>query len=235
MSNPTTSNENRESSSADHIHLTLQQKAELQEDSLGEKLKVVINKLPPEGVTLVEILDLVGKDSLMLLTVFLSLVFLIPVSIPGVSTLFGAAILFIGVTRLFGRNLWLPKSFRSRIISADKLRPALERALVWFHRLERMSRPHRLKRLTSEGLMEIVNNCSLILGAILLMAPFGLIPFSNTLPAIAIIFLAIGLIQRDGVCILLGYLSNFVTIVYFAILIAGGGMAIREALRHLFG
>jgi hypothetical protein len=235
MSNPTTSNENRESSSTEHIHLTQEQKAELQEDSLGEKLKVVIDQLPPEGVTLVEILNLVGRDSLMLLTVFLSLVFLIPVSIPGVSTLFGAAILLIGVNRLFGRSLWLPKSFRNRIVSTDKLRAALQRALVWFHRLERMSRPHRLKRLTSDGLMQILNNCALILGAILLMAPFGLVPFSNTLPAIAIIFLAIGLLQRDGVCILLGYLANVVTIIYFAILIAGGSIAIREALRYLFG
>jgi hypothetical protein len=235
MSNPVTNSENRESNGMDHIHLTPEQKFELREDSLGEKLKIVIDQLPPEGVTLVEILDLVGRDSLLLLTVFLSLVFLIPVSIPGVSTLFGAAILLIGITRLLGRKLWLPKSFRSRIISADKLHPALERALVWFHRLERMSRPHRLRPLTSCGLMEIVNNCSLILGAILLMAPFGLIPFSNTLPAIAIIFLAIGLLQRDGVCILLGYLASFVTIIYFAILIAGGSIAIREAMRHLFG
>jgi hypothetical protein len=245
MSNPTTGNEptpakrsedvRQASSIADHIHLTRQQKAELQEDSLGEKLKVVIDKLPPEGVTLVEILDLVGQDSLMLLAIFLSLVFLIPVSIPGVSTLFGAAILLIGVNRLFGRKLWLPKSFRSRIVSTDKLRAALQRALVWFHRLERVSRPHRLNWLTSDGLMGILNNCALILGAILLMAPFGLVPFSNTLPALAILFLAIGLLQRDGVCILLGYLSNFATIIYFTILVAGGGMAIREALQHLLG
>jgi hypothetical protein len=221
--------------STDHIDLTLEQKAQLHEDSLGEKLKVVIGKLPPEGVTIVEILALVGKDSLLLLTVFLSLVFLIPVSIPGVSTVFGAAILLIGINRLTGSNLWLPKSFRNRIISTDKLRAALERALLWFRRLERMSRPHRLKRLTSDGLMNILNNGSLILGAILLMAPFGLIPFSNTLPAIAIIFLAIGLMQRDGSCILLGYLANFVTIIYFAVLIAGGGIAIREAFEHLFG
>jgi len=220
----------KESSSVDHIHLTREQETQLQVESLGEKLKVVIDKLPPEGVTLVEILDLVGQDSLMLLAVFLSLVFLIPVSIPGVSTLFGAAILLIGVNRLFGRKLWLPKSFRNRIVSTDKLRVALERALVWFHRLERMSRPHRLNRLTSDGLMEILNNCSLILGAVLLMVPFGLVPFSNTLPALSIIFLAIGLLQRDGVCILLGYLANFVTIIYFTVLIAGGGMAIREFL-----
>ena len=83
--------------------------------------------------------------------------------------------------------------------------------------------------------MEILNNCSLILGAILLMAPFGFVPFSNTFPAVAILFLAIGLLQRDGVCILLGYLANFATIIYFTILIAGGGMAIREAIRYLFG
>lgn len=244
MSNSTTSNEpapvkrgedGQTSSIADHIHLTRQQEAQLQVESLGEKLQVVIDKLPPEGVTLVEILDLVGQDSLMLLAIFLSLVFLIPVSIPGVSTLFGAAILLIGVNRLFGRKLWLPKSFRSRIVSTDKLRAALQHALVWFHRLERVSQPHRLNWLASDGLMGILNNCALILGAILLMAPFGLVPFSNTLPAIAIIFLAIGLLQRDGVCILLGHLSNFATIIYFTILIAGGGMAIREALRHLFG
>ena len=98
-----------------------------------------------------------------------------------------------------------------------------------------MSRPHRLKPLTSDGPMEILNNCSLILGAVLLMAPFGFVPFSNTFPAVAILFLAIGLLQRDGLCILLGYLSNFVTIIYFTILIAGGGIAIRELWQRLFG
>ena len=134
MSNPA-SNEHQESSignqtpgSTEHIHLTQQQKAELKAESLGEKLTVVIDKLPPEGVTVVEILDLVGRDSLLLVTAFLTLVFLIPVSIPGVSTVFGAAILLIGVTRLFRRNLWLPKSFGNRIISTEKLRAALQRA-----------------------------------------------------------------------------------------------------------
>ena len=123
MTSPAANNENRVSSIDEHFHLSRQQKAELRAESLGEKLTVVIDKLPPEGVTVIEILDLVGKDSLLLVTAFLTLVFLIPVSIPGVSTVFGAAILLIGVTRLFGRNLWLPKSFGNRIISTEKLLP----------------------------------------------------------------------------------------------------------------
>jgi hypothetical protein len=141
----------------------------------------------------------------------------------------------IGVCRLFGRNLWLPKSFANRVVASDKLRVALDRALIWLHRLERVSRPGRLSWLTSRGLMNVMNNCALILGAVLLMAPFGLIPFSNTLPALAILCLAVGLLQRDGACILLGYLANVGTIVYFTVLIAGGGMAIREALQHFMG
>jgi len=65
--------------------------------------------------------------------------------------------------------------------------------------------------------------------------PFGLIPFSNTFPAVAILFLAIGLLQRDGVCILLGHISNVVTIIYFGVLIGGGGLAMREVFNRFVG
>lgn len=219
----------------ENFDLARKQKVKLQADTLGEKLRIIIGRLPPEGVTLAAILDLVGKDGLLILTGLLSLVFLIPVSIPGVSTVFGAAILLVGVSRLFGRNLWLPKSFQDRVVSTDRLRAALNRALTWLYRIERVSRSHRLSLLTSNGLMNVMNNCALILGAILLMAPFGLIPLSNTLPAFAILCLVVGLLQRDGVCILLGYFANIATIIYFTVLIAGGGLAIREALQHFTG
>ncbi|NOU36782.1 MAG: exopolysaccharide biosynthesis protein [Kiritimatiellaceae bacterium] len=204
-------------------------------DSLGEKLQVIIGNLPSGGVTLAEIRDLVGQDGLLLLTAFLTLIFMVPVSIPGVSTVFGAAILLIGVCRLLGRNLWIPKRIAQRVLPSDKLRAGLNQGSVWVHRLERISRPHRLKWLTSAGVTDTINNCSLIAGAVLLMAPFGLIPFSNTLPALALLFFAIGLLQRDGLCILLGHLSNIVTVIYFVILVVGGSAAIRELFRHIIG
>lgn len=204
-------------------------------DTLGEKLRIVIDRLPSTGVTLNEIIALVGQDGLLILAVLLTLVFMVPVSIPGVSTIFGFAILLIGISRLLNRNLWLPKRITQRVLPADKIRAGLMQGSIWLHRLERVSRPHRLHRLTSVGMMATWNNCALILGAILLMAPFGLIPFSNTLPALALLFLAIGLIQHDGLCILFGHLANIVTIIYFTILLVGGGAIILEALRHIIG
>lgn len=224
----------KDNAKVDELGMTQQEEEEVLEmESLGEKIELIIGKLPPEQVTLFEIMDIVGADSLMLLTIFLSLVFLVPVSIPGVSTVFGTGILLIGITRLFSRKLWLPKKIAERKLSSEKLRAGFNRALVWFQRLEKISQPHRLRGLTTNGFMTLLNNLSFILAAILLMAPFGFIPFSNTLPALALIFLAVGLMQKDGGSILLGYLSNLATIVYFGFLIAGGGLSIAELLKLL--
>lgn len=204
------------------------------DETLLEKLRRTAEALPPGGVTLAEIRDLIGRDGMMLLAAFLTLIFLVPVSIPGVSTVFGGGILLIGISRLLGRDLWLPRRIARRRISSEKLRAALMKGLRWFQRLERISRMYRLPWLSTGRGIRTLNDLALILGAALLMAPFGLIPFSNTLPAIAILLLAIGFLQRDGVCILLGYLMNVATIFYFAVLISGGAVAIREILERIF-
>ncbi len=203
--------------------------------SLGEQLAAVVGRLPRGGVTLAEIRDLVGQDGLLLLAAFLSIIFMVPVSIPGVSTVFGGAILLIGISRQLRRKLWLPKRLAQRVLPADKVRAGLNKGSIWLHRLERVSRPHRLGWLFGVGVMDTLNNGAMILGALLLMVPFGLIPFSNTLPALALLFLAIGLLQRDGLCVLLGHLANLVTVIYFAVLLVGGGAAIREVFRRMVG
>jgi hypothetical protein len=93
-----------------------------------------------------------------------------------------------------------------------------------------VSRPNRIQWLVAKGPIQYLNDAALVLGAVLLMMPFGLIPFSNTFPAVALLFLAIGLLQRDGVCVLLGHVANLLTILYFSLLIGGGGLAASDSL-----
>lgn len=202
-------------------------------DSISQRIRALVRSLPTTGITLSELIHRVGNDGLLLLTALLTLVFLIPVSIPGVSTVFGAAILLIALSRLFGRELWIPARLKNKTIGTRKLRPVLRKALPWLQKIERVSRPNRIKWLVAKGPVERMNDASMILGAVLLMMPFGMIPFSNTIPAVAVLFLAIGLLQRDGVCVLLGYISNVATIVYFGVLITGGGLAMREAFVRM--
>lgn len=204
-------------------------------ESLGAQIEGMIARMPSDHVSLGELLDLFGDEGLLLLTILLTIVFLIPVSIPGVSTVFGGAILLIGVSRLLDRPLWLPRRLREKALPAAKLRPALTGGMSWVRRLERISRPHRIAGLVDGRVANPVNNLAFILAALLLMAPFGFVPFSNTLPGVALLFYGIGLIQRDGVAIMLGHAANILTIIYFAILIGGGGLAVREVFQRLTG
>jgi hypothetical protein len=70
-----------------------------------------------------------------------------------------------------------------------------------------------------------LNNLMLVFATLLLMAPAGPIPFSNTLPALALMSFAIGFIQRDGAAVAAGYGFVVATMVYFGVLLGGVGFA----------
>ncbi len=204
------------------------------EASLREQLQVLIAGLPDGDVQVGPLVDELGAQGMLMLVILLTLVFLIPVSIPGVSTVFGAVIVLVGVSRMAGRPLWMPGAVRRRSVPAGRMRAALDTGLKWVRRLERITRPGRMAGLTRGRAVGLFNDAALILGAVLLMAPFGFIPFSNTVPGVALMCLAIGLLQRDGLMVLLGHVMNVVTIVYFAILIGGGGLVVRELLTRFW-
>ena len=113
-------------------------------EALSQRIRALIRSLPRTGITLSELVHRVGNDGLLILTALLTLVFLIPISIPGVSTVFGAAILLIGMARLLRRELWIPHRIAHKTIATRKLRPMLRKALPLLHRLERVSRPNRI-------------------------------------------------------------------------------------------
>lgn len=198
---------------------------------LGEKIEAIIDQMPATEVTILEILEIFGKNGLLLVAIFLSLIFLVPISIPGVSTVFGLTILFIGTTRLFSQNLqnlWLPKRFKTKKISSAQLQIGLRKALHWFKIIEKISKPQRLGFFATSRLLSSLNNLALIGAAVLLMMPLGLIPFSNTIPALSIILFCIGMMQKDGVSILWGHFCNVAAVAYFGLIFVGGGWSISQ-------
>ena len=205
------------------------------EQSLRTQLEAIIARLPSGSMSLGDLLAIIGDEGLLVLSILLTLVFLIPVSIPGVSTVFGAAILLVGLSRLSGRPLWVPAKLAARQLPADRLRPALSAGMAWVRRLERISRPYRMPGLVDGRAQQLFNNLAFIFAALLLMAPFGFVPFSNTIPAIALLFYAVGFIQRDGVAVLLGHLATLGTVVYFSVLIGGGGLALQHLWQRFAG
>jgi len=192
--------------------------------TLAQTLDTVKDSLHEERISLRELMVLIGEQGLLVFCMFLTIPFLLPVSIPGVSTAFGVVIVLIGIGVALNRVPWLPTRLMNRTIERIHLLPALEKGAALFSRLDRFIRPRWLA-LTHASTLNRLNGFLLIAGAVLLMAPFGLIPFSNTLPALAILFLAAGMLQRDGIFVALGYLMLLATVVYFGVLIGGAIMA----------
>lgn len=181
------------------------------------------------NITLREILQLIGDHGPLLLCAVLTVPFLLPVSIPGVSTVFGLAILLLGIGITLNRMPWLPRQIMDRKIDAEKLKAVLKRGIALTARVEAVIR-QRLGFLTSGAFAGRINGLAIIAGAVLLMLPLGLVPFSNTLPAFAILFLCIGMSQRDGLLVIAGYLMLVATVIYFSVLAylaiaAGKGLA----------
>ncbi|MCA0456383.1 MAG: exopolysaccharide biosynthesis protein [Chloroflexi bacterium] len=203
------------------------------EKSLGETLQYMSSSITQPTVSLRELLELIGEQGMLVFCMFLTIPFLLPVSIPGVSTVFGLVITLIGIGVAFNRVPWLPARLMNRTIERIHLIPALEKGAALFTRLDKVVSP-RILALTHGATINRLNGLLLILGAILLMAPFGLIPFSNTLPALAILFLAVGMLQRDGIFVLLGYLALVATIVYFGALV-GAAILAGQGLSSLLG
>ncbi|MEW6087277.1 MAG: exopolysaccharide biosynthesis protein [bacterium] len=194
---------------------------------LKDKLNEVTGKLSGESVTLSLIMELIEQEALLVFCIFLTIPFMVPVSIPGVSTVFGAVIFLIGLSIMLNCPPLLPKRFMEKKFPADKLRAALHKGAVWVERLEKISHP-RLSYLTTGTGMVHFNGLMIVLGAVLLMFPFGLVPLSNTLPGLAVMFLSIGILQKDGIYIMLGYITNIITIIYFMVLIITGAAVVRE-------
>ncbi|ALG67758.1 exopolysaccharide biosynthesis protein [Beggiatoa leptomitoformis] len=203
------------------------------EKKLSITLTEIASHLPEGSLTLRQLLEEIGEQGLLIFCIFLTIPFLIPVSIPGVSTVFGALIILISIGLLTNRLPWLPEKLMQKSIPKDFLNTALEKSAHIFEKIDKFSHA-RLEQLTQSTTALQFNGFMLLLGGILLIFPFGFVPFSNTLPGLAILLLAVGMLQKDGYFVLAGYIMNILTIIYFTVLIGGAIMAGKE-LWSLFG
>ena len=136
---------------------------------------------------------------------------------PGVPTICGLVLAIVGVQMIIGtRRLWLPSFLARRHIGRERLRAMVVRATPWIERLERFASP-RLEVFTGTVGHRLVGIVVLVL-AIIMTLP---IPFlGNMPPAFAILVIAIGLTERDGLIVCGGLVVSIAALVvssFFAV------------------
>lgn len=157
----------------------------------------------------------------------LALPFVVPV-LPGLSTPFGLAILIFGLHQALLRRPMLPRWLLRREVPEAAVRLLAQYGVPVIRRAERWLHP-RLPALLCWPIFRSLTGLAVASCGFILTLPLP-IPFSNTLPALGALLLAVGAMEEDGVFILLGWIVSLAAWAGLAILVWMGKFGLHHFL-----
>lgn len=196
---------------------------------LSEELADLQHRFAERPVTLREVIYTLRGRAYTLLLILLALPFITPLPLPGLSTPFGLAIAFIALRLALGQQPWLPMKLQRKELPPGFFGKLFAFTTRIITQLEKFLRP-RLAVLTASGLLLQLHAFFILMAAVVLLLPLP-IPFTNSFPAWTILLLAGGLLERDGVFILAGYVVFALGVLYFMFL-GEAATQVVEAIIH---
>jgi hypothetical protein len=175
------------------------------------------------------LIELFEEKSFAILFVILLGVPALPAPTGGVTHVFEAIAALLALQLIAGRKeIWLPERWRERQLAGDKQQRFLTALMKMIRRLERISKP-RLRFLFNHGLSNLTFGL-LVLGgsAGAFLAP----PFTglDTLPALGVVILSMGVLLEDFAVAIAGVLIGVAGVALEVFL----GKAAIDALGDLF-
>lgn len=174
-------------------------------------------------ITYHRVMEVLGDRAFGLIVLFFALPSALPFStIPGVAVIFSAPIILFSCQMIFARKtLWLPNFIAKRTIQQETISKVISATLPYLTKVESFLKP-RWPFMNSR-FMEIINGVVICCLALLLMLP---IPLSNFIFAGLLVIFSLGLIEKDGLFILLGHIG---AILYTSFIY----LVITKAISHL--
>jgi len=160
-------------------------------------------------LTLQELVSAFGERGFGAMILVLSLLALLPWP-PGGKAIFAVPIILMSLELAFQRSsIWLPRWALRASVSRTAYRSGVSRIMKLIRRVEALTRP-RLSYLTGE-IADVVTGLVCVLLALMMALP---VPFGDMLPGVTLVLFALGMMQRDGVAILLGAAGTALCVLY---------------------
>lgn len=168
----------------------------------SEVLLSLIRNFPRDRISIGDLIRGLGERSFGFLLLIFGLVSAI--APPGFATFTAVPLLFFGLQMLAGYEApWLPQTISKREFLKKDLERTIERGVPIMRAVERICRP-RLLFLT-RGLGERLLGLIVFVLAVVIALPG---PGTNFLPGLAIAFMSIAIINRDGLLVLVGIVGS---------------------------
>jgi hypothetical protein len=139
---------------------------------------------------------------------------------PGVAGVLGLPLIFLSAQMMLGLNPWLPQFIAKRSLARSTFQGLVVRITPWLQRAERLMRA-RLSTLAEPAAQRALGALCLLVSVALALP----VPFANMAPSIALCVIGLGVLERDGVWIILGVLAALASLLY----VAGLGYAVVKS------
>lgn len=152
--------------------------------------------------------------------------FALPNAVIPISWILGAPILLLAVQMAWGRQEpWLPGFMIRAKMNRETFLKVIDFAERYLSKIEGFLKP-RWNWLTTDAVERLIGLYLVVL-SLVLMAP---IPFGNALPAFGIAIIAAGLLEKDGLAIVVGSVIGALGGLYIAAAVTGAFAAVRAVL-----
>jgi hypothetical protein len=168
----------------------------------SERFRELSERYKGKSIPVGEFADSFGGTGHSVFILFLCVPFVTPIPVPGLSTLFGLLIAIAGIRISFGFPPWVPERFRSKEISEKMANHIFTKGIATMKKVEVLTKP-RIAFFSVNPWVRYFNGFVIVAMALVLALPLP--PGTNFPPALAIVLMALGHLEEDGIIILLGY------------------------------
>ncbi len=197
---------------------------------LIDTLREAIEQSETRPLTVGEVVGNLQGGGLSLVSLVLTLPFLQPLSLGPVSIIGGSALTMLGWQMVQGRTQpWLPAKMASLDLSPRVGRVLLQTCTKLLTMTGRIAKPRLTGWVRGRNARRFAG-AIVAAGGLLIVAPFPGIPFSNSLPALAVAMVAIAEMEEDGLFMVGAVVALIASIVYLGAV----GFAAFELLRRLY-
>lgn len=196
-------------------------------ESTAEALRRLAERHRAPRLSIADLLDALSDHGFGLLLLLLALPNAMPGPlIPGFSVPFALGIAALGLQLVWGWHTpHLPRRLLSLSMDGRRFRRLVQRTEPLLRRLERWLRPRASPLAGGPG--ERLVGIALIGLSVVLALP---VPFGNTPVALSIIVIALGLLEGDGIALLLGLGAGTAATLWNAVLLFAGAKLLAAAV-----
>jgi hypothetical protein len=199
--------------------------------TLSQEVRALAELFKERPVLLREVVTSVHGRGYDLLLILISLPFLTPITLPLLSTPFGAIVALAGARLALGHKPWWPEYLLSKELPPSFFPRFLRATSKLVSVIEYLVKP-RLPVFHDWVMFQRISGLLIALSGLLLLLPVP-VPLTNFFPALTVLLLAAGALERDGLFFLAGCVAFFLAVGYFTLLALGGWQAIQRLLPSL--